>query len=658
MAISRIQAASAQATNVAISAPAVGDLILSFAHRDGSTTAPSLAAGYTNIANSGANTNSARLAYKFSDGTETTGGTWTNATSVAVGVYRGCHPQMPAGDAQPGGAASGTLSFTALTMQNADSTSWVVGFAGSRTATDVGTNAPSGMATRSSATDVAIFDTGGGASSWSTQTASINASLGWRTYTVELCADANVLVDQIVGHTMSQTNGNGESGNAFKCPTPNPTLAGNCLVLCISYAFSAGRTVSVTDDKGSSWPAASVTRNNNAGDLTAKLFVLPSVAAGITTITVTFDAALQGFLYNITELWGIAASTPVDVSTSAQPNTPTVAAGSITTTQANDLIFTWGTMGGWGVNYVGALPSGFRAMVGHRLLSCDMSVSDSGYGLGCFAMIGTQASIGGVNPTCYMKTAATESINTLAVALKTDMTQGSQASGIRVVGIQKTRMQNGTAIPKAFPCWGNLQLLVSSETNSQSTVTAIKDNVNGSWTLITTSGPQIFYIANARGSSSNYVSVTSSASNFLHGVFYDIVGAAIAPYDTSIDASGGSVTGPANISDAPDITPTTYNGLILASLNLFTGPPDTASLPSGLTYDCAYYTGMTDLSTMDTGDGYAHYYNGASLAQAAFRWHLTAVTTSAWSARAAAFKAAMSIKSLFVKQAVNRASTY
>jgi len=75
--ITRTQNVSAQATSVSFSAPTTGDLIIVFAHRDGSTTPPTKVAGYTTINNAtGANSNSAILAFKFSDGTETGSGTW------------------------------------------------------------------------------------------------------------------------------------------------------------------------------------------------------------------------------------------------------------------------------------------------------------------------------------------------------------------------------------------------------------------------------------------------------------------------------------------------------------------------------------------------------------------------------------------------------
>jgi len=309
-------------------------------------------------------------------------------------------------------------------------------------------------------------------------------------------------------------------------------------------------------------------------------------------------------------------------------------AGSMTTTQSNDVIISWGTPGGWGTPYIGTAPTAFRAMSGFRLLSADNWI-------GFVAQIGVKASAGAINPTIYMLSPTAESFNTLAVALKTDNTKGSQATGIRVVGLQKMRMNNGTYVKAFFPTWGNLQVLASSETPSQCSVDAVRDSSNGgtAWTRLNDAGaPQMAYIGNSVSSSSNIVYV-SNTTNFLHSVLYDIAGAHTSPYDTTQIASGGTINGPAYVPNAPDITPSTAEGLMVASLNFYVGPPDGCDLPTGVVFDCAYHTGMTDLSTMDTGDGYAHY-NYATAAAQSWRWHETAVTTTAWFTRAAAFKAA------------------
>lgn len=192
MAISFVDSATG-VSSASIPSHLDGDLVLVFAYRDGNTTPPSLASGFTNIASSGGNTNSSRISYAISDGTLTTTGTFTNATSVVVLVYRGVEPSSPIGGYGKGGAASTTISFPTVSMSQADGSSWVVGFAGHRSTNTSLETPPSGMSNRASVVDAtdeaAGHDTNGGVSGWSTTTVSAEGtSSGYRTYTIELLA--------------------------------------------------------------------------------------------------------------------------------------------------------------------------------------------------------------------------------------------------------------------------------------------------------------------------------------------------------------------------------------------------------------------------------------------------------------------------------------
>ena len=84
-AVSYVGSASAQANTVNPPAHVNGDLVVVFAHRDGSTTNPTVASGYTTITNTTDGTsNSISVGCRVSDGTLANTGTWTNATSIAA----------------------------------------------------------------------------------------------------------------------------------------------------------------------------------------------------------------------------------------------------------------------------------------------------------------------------------------------------------------------------------------------------------------------------------------------------------------------------------------------------------------------------------------------------------------------------------------------
>jgi len=248
LAITRISANSAQATSVNFStAPTAGDLIIVMAHRDGNTTAPTKVTGYTTIDNTtGANTNSAILAFKFSDGTETGTGVWTNATSVAVLIYRnaglgGWSKTRTAGTTSP-------MTYGTLTMQQTSGTSWIAGFGATKASTDVGTNAPSGMTTRTSATDIAAFDSGAGAASWSAQTAAVNGTPGGTiSYTVELMA---VPVGQLLFTKIQHATTVGPGGATTAAVTLTQAVGSHPHILLVSTQWSGFPVDVVSIDKG------------------------------------------------------------------------------------------------------------------------------------------------------------------------------------------------------------------------------------------------------------------------------------------------------------------------------------------------------------------------------------------------------------------------
>lgn len=208
MAITRI--GSATGTNsCTLPSHQAGDLILIFAYRDGSATAPSLPAGYWNVTNNGANTNSMRVGYMIADSSSETSGTWTNATSLIAVVYRGAR----VGSFSVGGAASTTVNYPARTLLKSDNTSWVVGAAGHRSVDTNVQNAPSGMTNVNSVLDatdeLAVHDTNGTVTSWSSTNVSVGGtSSGWRSAVVELI-DAGSLIlgyDVIGGSTNTFTD--------------------------------------------------------------------------------------------------------------------------------------------------------------------------------------------------------------------------------------------------------------------------------------------------------------------------------------------------------------------------------------------------------------------------------------------------------------------
>src|SRR5579872_2332974 len=77
----------------------------------------------------------------------------------------------------------------------------------------------------------------------------------------------------------------GDTGTNFAFALQNPVGASNCIVLFVSYPVAV-TTVTITDNNGNSWPAASLTENAGTGNFKLSVFVLPNANAGATTITI------------------------------------------------------------------------------------------------------------------------------------------------------------------------------------------------------------------------------------------------------------------------------------------------------------------------------------------------------------------------------------
>jgi hypothetical protein len=173
-----------------------GDIAICFAFRDGSAANPTIPAAFNNITNTNDGTScSASVGWRRLIYTDTTTGTWTNATRVVVVVYRGCEPFItPVGGGANGAGTTNTVAYTTLTMTRGDGTSWVVGLVGHRNVdTTISSTSISGMTTRTGGEDATAeawaWDTNGGVASWGTTNQGISGTAGgWVTRTVELLA--------------------------------------------------------------------------------------------------------------------------------------------------------------------------------------------------------------------------------------------------------------------------------------------------------------------------------------------------------------------------------------------------------------------------------------------------------------------------------------
>jgi hypothetical protein len=445
----------------------------------------------------------------------------------------------------------------------------------------------------------------------------------WRKTSVQ-AASTPTLVQNV-----STSTNQSENGNGFIINLPNAALANNCVILTLTYQHSSSRTVTITDNIGTNaWVAGPTT---NDGTVTTTLYYVLGVKAGTQAITVTFDAPLTNFQAVASEFYNVATSAATDGSSASTPTGPTIAAGSFTPGTAGDLIYQYAiSLAGESIGSA-SQSTGITAGTNFTLLSaCQV--------LGAAAQYQVQASQAAINPTLTVAGGSSH-FNTVAIALKSAAAGTVPPAGIRIVHKYDVLPTMPTTLQ--FPSSGNLLVVTFTVTTTQEKVSSVTDSQGNSYTNPLPAGsPQVFYAASAKtGPTLAYSIVASGSSGGRQDVtLYDVTGAAAAPYDTNANSNGVMASTDANITNAPDITPSTAGGLVIAMLNMGIGPPS-ASIGSGYVFDSVFYTGQSDGSVMTYGEGRAHIYN-PNTSQLAFGYKVqNNGTLSGWYDSAVAFKA-------------------
>ena len=195
----------AQATSCTNSAVAAGDLVITVAFRNASNTAPTLpATGWTQIsvfgAGSGAPTGSVKVGcHKATDSSDTSSGTWTNATKVAsialsgtpVNTTADCNTTGIGATSTNSAKTNSTVTFNGLTLNVTNGTSWVVTGAGMNGGTSGVYCDPTSITTEQSLdqnqSSAGIGSTHAGVASWSSATCNMGDATGaWLTWVGEV----------------------------------------------------------------------------------------------------------------------------------------------------------------------------------------------------------------------------------------------------------------------------------------------------------------------------------------------------------------------------------------------------------------------------------------------------------------------------------------
>jgi hypothetical protein len=157
VAISRIASGAVAATSDATPSCLEGDILIVFAYRAASATAPTIDASYTSIntnSNSAGGVNGSMICgYRVAGAGGFTGsGTWANASNLAWIQLRGQKRVNPIGNqASTGGNNAATsINYPAVNLTGGATGQWIVAFDGRTTGIAAVSTAPSGMTNHAS----------------------------------------------------------------------------------------------------------------------------------------------------------------------------------------------------------------------------------------------------------------------------------------------------------------------------------------------------------------------------------------------------------------------------------------------------------------------------------------------------------------------------
>ena len=450
---------------------------------------------------------------------------------------------------------------------------------------------------------------------------------------------------QLVQHLATSSNWPGESalGDDYEKWLAEPVGAGNCIILWVTHAMEHSATIS--DNNANTWPAtpAATAGGQEGTSFISECFVLPNANAGMTKFKVHFGALTNPCQITISEYNNIATVSPVSGS-SGNANGhvgPTLAAGSFTPTNndanGGNLII------GYSCNYYDANgnPTLWTPNVG-VLLDADIAWT-SGQGIPHASMAYVQTTAAAINPTFSITGDTGTLYNMGAVALKVASAGTAIPAGIR---IKKTIFQTNNP-PASWnlqvPATGNLRVLVTCNNYLGTAVTDVLDSDGHHWTMIegTAEEPMFWYCANQSANPNLTITIASTGGSIATFVFFDIQGAATSPYDVSAGMPGTVLDNLTIINDAPVITPTTANGLVIAACGLGDGPGlgFNTGAPAGAVFDMIHYSNENDGDSYNNADLIGHLHN-TDTSTLHWNWSITSTPDNTGFATAVAFKAA------------------
>jgi hypothetical protein len=429
----------------------------------------------------------------------------------------------------------------------------------------------------------------------------------------------------------SSTQGN--SVTSYILRLPNPSLAGNCIVVGFQYSNMSGVRASVSDDQGNSYSAP---LQSTDGNQMVNLSYALNVARGAQKITITFSGGSPTYVSALaSEFYNVALANAVDGYSGNYASGSSVSAGAFTPSVSGDLIYQYAIQDA-SSSAMNVWTQGSKPWV---LLSADLLDSTA-------AQYQVQSSAAAITPTLGM--APAQSFLSIALALKPASAGTAPPAGIRVVRVEHNAVPQYTSSPihLQFPATGNL-LVVSWIGAPGIDITGITDGNGNAYTSTgaaygygVSGDNQIYYAAGATTSSAMTgptLATTGSQMGGSTALLFDIRGAASSPYDSAAgrattsgnQSSGESVTG-------VTVSPTTANGLVITSIGIDSNTIVGVS-PGNLLSTVP--APVSSPNPVDQNNGWALFYNSTA-GPDTFVWTSQGGAVDNWAAIGVAFTAA------------------
>jgi hypothetical protein len=477
---------------------------------------------------------------------------------------------------------------------------------------------------------------------------------------------ASAQVPTLVQHVTcpnSRNTGSQQSNTPdYKCPLPEPSQAGNAIIVGVVSANTG--TFTLSDDKSNSYgsPVVSVIDNNGAY---VAIYVATNVASGTRFINLHRTTPDADFVeMAASEYYNVASTSAVD-SSHCNGNTgsssTSVTAGSITPSVSGDLLWQWAVNtggGGGSPNSVTSFTVG--SAISWQFLGTSLHDGDA-------AQAGVYNSTAAIDPT--FSSGSSEQWSSCVVALKAASAGHATTNAFRVIHMlhEQAPVGSPSTYPIQFPSSGNL--VVVSDISGATPISGISSTPSNTWSSTgtmagssgNTAGSQIYYAPNATTSNSLTLSVSLSGavtdSTFM---MYDITGAAVSPFDGDSCPSGGYTNAScgtnqnSNVSSfttcSSCLTPSGVTGggqeIIIGNMGINWDTATAVTNPSGALFDAATDTGnnVNGPQYADQNNGWFHYYTSATSALSV-TWTMSLGSNAEgwWAGRLAAFKSADSV---------------